>query len=489
MKKTPSLLLLTCLLAALPGLAFAMPSVYPTGTTIYKPDKCWNGFTVIPALDGNIDGNTLIDMNGNVVKVWKGIRGFPARVLPGGHVLGYVGSRPNHQDDTALVQADWNGNIVWKFDRWEEIRDPGKPPFWSARQHHDYQREGNPVGYYAPGQEPKVRDGKTLVLAHSNVIKPAISDKLLEDDVIYEVTWDGKIVWEWRASDHFDELGFDEAARNAIHRDPVWGEKRGAGDWAHINSMSLLGPNKWFDGGDKRFHPDNIIVDGRQINTIWIIDRKSGKIVWKVGPDYTATPELRKLGQIIGQHHAHLIPKGLPGAGNILVFDNGGSAGYGAPNPGAVKGVSNAVRASSRVLEFDPITLEIVWEYSARTSGYEAFKFFSHYISSAQRLPNGNTLIDEGADGRIFEVTPAHEIVWEYVVPFTDSEDPTRNRTYRAYRVPYEWVPQVARPAETAVIPPSNSQFRVSASTAVPLSAKAAPAVGEKEGEGQLSHY
>ena len=60
---------------------------------------------------------TLIDMNGNVVKQWKGISGFPARILPGGYLMGYIGTRPMHQDSTALVQADWNDNIVWKFDQ------------------------------------------------------------------------------------------------------------------------------------------------------------------------------------------------------------------------------------------------------------------------------------------------------------------------------------------------------------------------------------
>jgi hypothetical protein len=224
--------------------------------------------------------------------------------------------------------------------------------------------------------------------------------------------------------------------------------------------MSVLGPNRFYDQGDKRFHPDNIIVDARQLNIIWIIDKRTGRIVWKVGPDYAATPELRKLGQIIGQHHAHMIPKGLPGAGNIMVFDNGGAAGYGSPNPGSITGAGNAIRPNSRVLEFDPITLEIVWQYSSQTSGLDMTSFFSHYISSAQRLPNGNTLIDEGADGRVFEVTPEREIVWEYVSPFFSDMKELQNGVYRAYRVPYEWVPQAPKPVERAVVPIPNSQMR-----------------------------
>lgn len=448
-----------CLPAFLAAMVYAGYTVYPTGTTIYRPDKCWNGFTVFPI---KVTGEaTLIDMNGNVVKQWKGISGFPPKILPGGYLIGYVGTRPLHQDSTTLVQVDWNDNIVWKFDRAEEIKDPDKAPYWSSRQHHDFQREGNPVGYYVPGMEPKIQNGNTIILAHKDVNNPRISGKLLEDDYIYEVTWDGKIIWEWLASDHFDELDFDEAAQNAIYRNPNWNSMRGAADWAHINSMSVLGPNKYYDQGDQRFHPENIIVDGRQINIIWIIDKKTGKIVWKVGPDYTATPGLRKLGQIIGQHHAHMIPKGLPGAGNILVFDNGGAGGYGPPNPGSAAGVGNAIRANSRVIEFNPVTLEIVWQYLPATAGFGATSFFSHYISSAQRLPNGNTLIDEGADGRIFEVTPEHEIVWEYVSPFFADPKETQNGVYRAYRVPYEWVPQAGKPVEKAVIPIPNSKMRV----------------------------
>ena len=114
--------------------------------------------------------------------------------------------------------------------------------------------------------------------------------------------------------------------------------------------------------------------------------------MWQLGPDYDTTPELRELGWIVGQHHAHIIPKGLPGAGNLLVFDNGGSAGYGLPNPGALTGIDNAKRDYSRVLEIDPTTLKIVWQYTPAEAGYiipvNSYGFFSPLISSAQRLPN-----------------------------------------------------------------------------------------------------
>ena len=468
-RRRPPFELVLCVLVLAPATPFAFPSVYPTGTTIYRPDKAWNGYTIHP----NPQGAILIDMNGNIVKQWKGLAGGaasgPDRILPGGFVIGGRGARGDpHLEVRELVQLDWDGKVVWRFDRYEEIKDSGKEPIWMSRQHHDYQREGTPAGYYVPGMDPFVTKGNTLILSHKNLKNPKITDKLLVDDVVYEVTWDGKIVWEWIFSDHFDELGFSEEAKNTLYRHPGWSEQRQSADWLHVNSMAALGPNKWYEAGDLRFHPDNIIWSARAANIIGITDKKTGKIVWRVGPDYTATPALRQLGQIVGQHHPHMIPKGLPGAGNILVFDNGGGAGYGAPNPISLTGQGNAQRDYSRVIEFDPVTLKIIWEYSAATAGYRVpqhgYRFYSPIISSAQRLPNGNTLITEGTDGRVFEVTRELEIVWEYVTPFFFVPNPKfmpTQQIYRAYRVPYEWVPQLLKPVEKAVIPPDNSRFRI----------------------------
>ncbi|MBI2853898.1 MAG: aryl-sulfate sulfotransferase [Chloroflexi bacterium] len=445
-------------------------TVYPTGTTIYDPEKCWNGYTIFQPImfERTSPGATLIDMNGNIINQWKGLDGFPNKVLPGGHVMGNTKMRnPRHgfQDMVDLVQVDWEGNIVWKFDRYEFIQDPEEKPTWMLRQHHDYQREGNPVGYYVPRSDALIDRGNTLILSHKNLKNSKICEKLLLDDTIIEVTWEGKIVWEWLCSDHIDEMGFSEEAKNAMARNPgVRDVGGGMGDWMHVNSMSTLGPNRWFDTGDERFHPDNIIWDSRQTNIIAITDKKTGKIVWQVGPDYRATEALQKLGQIIGQHHAHMIPRGLPGEGNILVYDNGGWAGYGAPNPGAPTGIDNALRDYSRVLEFDPVTLEIIWQCTPKEAGFviplNAYMFYSGFISSAQRLPNGSTLITEGAGGRIFEVTREHEIVWEYISPYKGNQY-NMNMVYRAYRLPYEWIPQIARPEERAIPHLNNNRFRV----------------------------
>lgn len=364
------------------------------------------------------------------------------------------------------MQVDYDGNIVWKFDHTELIADPGKEPTWQARQHHDYQREGNTVGYYYPGGETKTDSGNTIILTHENVYNHEISDKKLIDDKIIEVDWEGNILWSWRASDHFEEFDFDEAAKNVLFRNPGLHGEAG-GDWMHINCVSVLGENKWYDAGDERFHPDNLIFDARNANILAIISKKTGEIVWQIGPDFSKTKELRKLGWIIGQHHFHMIPKGLPGEGNLLVFDNGGEGGYGNPNPSAPTGNNNAHRDYSRVLEFDPITLEIIWQYTPLEAGNllftDASKFYSSYISSAQRLPNGNTLITEGSDGHLIEVTPEHEIVWEYVNPYFKNIGGNfkMNMVYRAYRTPYEWVPQATHAEEVSIEPLDVETFRV----------------------------
>ncbi|MCF8146742.1 MAG: aryl-sulfate sulfotransferase [Deltaproteobacteria bacterium] len=455
------------------------PSIYPTGTTIYDPSECWSGYTIFQAKEL---GALLIDMNGTEVKLWKGLHGLPNKMLPGGHVLGASGERNTRygmQDFIDVVQVDWEGKVVWRFDRHEYIEDPGEAPQWMARHHHDFQREGNPVGYYAPGMDPLTTNGNTLVLCHKNVRNPDISDKLLLDDVFLEVDWAGGIVWEWVLNEHFREFDWSEEARNILYRNPNL--RNCGGDWMHVNSMSALGPNKWFDAGDGRFHPENIIWSARESNIIAVTDKKSGKIVWKIGPEYNTSPALKKLGWIIGKHHAHLIPRGLPGEGNLLVFDNGGWAGYGAPNPGAPTGIKNALRDYSRVLEIDPITLEILWQYTPAEAGYrmpmDANRFYSPFVSSAQRLPNGNTLITEGSGGRLIEVTPDHRIVWEYISPHF-GQFARFNMIYRAYRLPYEWVPQLAAPKEIPVEPVNISTFRMpGAATPGPVEVTQVPGV------------
>ena len=137
------------------------PSVHPTGVTLFNLDKSWPGYTLYQAAD---HGAVLIDPVGREVQVWKGLHGFPNKLLPGGQVFGSTGARNpqfGFQDQVDLAQVDFDGRVVWKYEGTEEVKDPGEVPGWQARAHHDFQREGSPTGYYAPGQDPKTTGGKT----------------------------------------------------------------------------------------------------------------------------------------------------------------------------------------------------------------------------------------------------------------------------------------------------------------------------------------
>lgn len=442
--------------------ALAIPSVYPTGTTIYDPARAYNSYVLFAGQDKKTH---LIDLNGNVVHEWN-YNGFPPVFIDPalnngklGHVLvqlaGETGGRVNATAQS-IGEVDWNGKIVWQWggagaqDAYASSDTTTDASGYGTRvrQHHDWRRLPN---------------GNTIILVNYVIpVKGWNAEKLLEDG-IYEVNPNGEVVWEWAAFEHLDELGFSESSLNILRNSLTRNDKTLPFDYLHFNNLSVVGPNKWYDAGDQRFHPDNLLFDAREANIIGIIDKKTGKIVWRIGPDYP--PSIgqfkvpRPVDQISGQHDAHIIPKGLPGEGNLLVFDNQGAAGYPPANIGT--------QPRSRVLEIDPIKKEIVWQYTGADSGKPGYSFYSSYISSARRLPNGNTLVDEGMNGRLFQITGKGEIVWEYISPYFSTpraEDPqpfSSNTVYRAQPVPYDWVPVGTPRSEKPVKAPDPSQFRV----------------------------
>lgn len=84
MKRSTIVALAALAFFAVPNLTSAMPTIYPRGTTIYDPEKCWNGYTVI-SMNGNnkeMGGSYLVDMNGNVVHEWRNLFGMPVKFSP-----------------------------------------------------------------------------------------------------------------------------------------------------------------------------------------------------------------------------------------------------------------------------------------------------------------------------------------------------------------------------------------------------------------------
>jgi hypothetical protein len=429
------------------------PSVFPTGVTIYDPEKAYNCYVLF---DGRDDRGHLIDMNGNVVKSYP-YSGWPIEMIDPaehdgkkGHVLGQ--KEPDAFNNENVIEMDWDGNIVWE---WGKDAPGGK-----AGQDHDLARLPN---------------GNTLILGYFPRVVPEISDEPVLDQNIYEVTPQGELVWQWSAIDHREQLGIAPEDIGLLLDPKVRNRRTGL---LALNNMHPLGPNKWHRAGDERFHPDNLMIDSRDGNFIAIVAKSTGDIVWLTGPSYPGSQDMSKrkftgavprpLDQTCGQHDAHLIPDGCPGAGNILLFDNGGYSGW--------PPVYHFLWQATRILEIDPNTRDIVWQYDASSSGDQVWTFFSYFMGGVRRLPNGNTLICETIHGRIFQVTPEGEIVWEYVCPIfvgperKEGEDVNlvtwmhqgkRNWMYRAQPIPYDWVPEGTGRSENAVIAPDNASYRV----------------------------
>jgi len=156
---------------------------------------------------------------------------------------------------------------------------------------------------------------------------------------------------------------------------PSSAEFEGLYDYDHLNTVAVL-PDTPLGRRDGRFAAGNIMTCLRNNNLIVILDGNMKRVQWAWGRDELDLPHMPTMLE----------------NGHILVFDNGN------------------IRKWSRVIEVDPVTDKIVWEYKADPPE----DFYSGQRGSAQRLPNGNTLICESSKGRAFEITPEGEIVWDY---------------------------------------------------------------------------
>ena len=416
MKVITSLILLTTLVAS----EFAIAqTIFPTGTTIYDPDEAYSSYILIS--DHSSAGNhphskvreemsedfpddiRLIDMNGNVIHIWKVAPFFNkrSRLLQNGNLV-CVGP------DRTILEYDWDGNIVWSHQGIGSVND-----LRILANNHRLLNAHEPM---PPEFQAKVKDVE--ISPWWGVRKRGSGEKQLSAD-IYEINLEGEIVWEWHAYNHLDVNRFSPATPE--------------GDWLHVNSIAPLPENKWYDAGDARFRPGNIIVNTRNIDSIYIIDKETKEVVWSATHTYK--------GGMAHCHEPEMIEKGLPGAGNIIFFDNGLFTRH------------RTHTGQSFVIELNPISQEIEWLYE--TKGYANIKFFSKTMGSQKRLPNGNTYIAEDNKGRLFQVKPDGEIVWEFV---------NRGGTTRPSVIPYDFTPQLrkmSKPQELKVTPPNNLEWHL----------------------------
>ncbi|MFH1867614.1 MAG: arylsulfotransferase family protein [Candidatus Omnitrophota bacterium] len=235
----------------------------------------------------------------------------------------------------------------------------------------------------------------------------------VEFDIIVELDQNGDELARWSA---WENLEYIKQFHNPILLDKTGGkieriflekhsEFGGDYDYHHLNSIQALPENPLAE--DKRFQKGNWLISLRNLSLVLILDKDTKKVAWSLGPE-----------EVEWQHMPRMLS-----SGNILIFDNGKSK-----------------RRYSRVIELNPATKEIVWEY--RADPPESFLCISK--GSAQRLPNGNTLIADSQNGRAFEVTKEKEIVWEWYNPRFDKEG-KRETIGRIIRYPRDMIDKILK--------------------------------------------
>jgi hypothetical protein len=417
------------------------------GVTINSP-KAFQGYTLVAPFTSK--KSQLINMQGEIVRTWNAA-GNPAScayLLENGGLLrpcslgleaesfrglSAVGGR--------IQEFNSSGERVWDFKFHNDKRIP----------HHDIVRmpNGNILMI--------VWDQKTSLEAIDAGRRPSsVGARLLSDSLI-EIKPSGKtagtIVWEWHLWDHLvqdydkQKANYAKVGEHPELVDINFGEdvtgayaaKRGGADklrsigYIASNAKKTGGPNAdWthFNGIDYNADLDQVLISVHNFSEFWVIDHstttaqaashkggkagKGGDLLYRWGNPRAYGGGAKKDQMLFAQHNAHWIPKGLPGAGNILVFNNGTGRPEGAYS--SVDEIAPPVDGQGQhtFMSGTPFGPERPsWSYCAPDKG----GFYSSFISGAQRLPNGNTLICSGVNGVLFEVTPEKEIVWKYVNP------------------------------------------------------------------------
>lgn len=253
--------IITLYLMSISLTANAIPMAIKNATTLYDPAKAWSSYILFASEDMK---TYLIDMMGNEINSWP-YYGFPAWPVTGENsakILVQLATIKNNSSDyghgsgmsnVSVGEVNWQGEVVWQYG--SEI-DP-------VHQHHEIQR---------------LPDGNTLIL-RDREMRIAGWDHDIIDNYINIISPEGKRVWHWSIADHFDKLGFNSEQQKMMKDSSLV-------NLFHINTAIPLGKNKWYDSGDKRFAPDNILINSRNANLAVIICRKTGEIVWRLGPNF-----------------------------------------------------------------------------------------------------------------------------------------------------------------------------------------------------------
>jgi hypothetical protein len=185
------------------------------------------------------------------------------------------------------------------------------------------------------------------------------------------LNWKSEVIWEWSLVDHLEDLKYIPGTINEF-------------ELGHSNSI------RYVDLNPINFKPA-LLVSIRNLSRIVLIEIESKKILW-----------MSPKNLLSFQHDATIVE-----GGNIMIFDNG----------------LDINRLSSRVIEIDPRTNNIIWEYGLSAPMVPV-------MGSAQRLQNGNTLISTGIFGQVFQIDRNKKINWNYILPPISSSKLIQNENY-----------------------------------------------------------
>ena len=338
------------------------------GVTIHDPSRAHGGYTLYAS--GHAQKALLTSMTGDVLHEWH----LPFSVVwddtadvkeprPDSHIYyDKVVLYPNGDLLAIYVAA---GDTPWGYGLVKMDKDSKLIWKYLQRVHHDVDVASDGSIYTLTHE---FRD--TIIRPWRHLAPPRV------DDFVVVLSPDGEERKKVSVIDAF------VASPYALMVNTVaWYSQ---GDFTHTNSVKAVDEQAAENLSGVPGH--QVLLSMRELGAIGLLDLDEEVFTWALR------------GPWLGQHDPDLLPNG-----NMLLFDNFGHFGEG---------------GISRVIEFNPKTFEFVWSYT----GDEDRPFYSPLRSSQERLPNGNTLITESDGGRLFEVTPDGEIVWEYINPVRGGE-------------------------------------------------------------------
>ncbi|MBW9269570.1 MAG: DUF1566 domain-containing protein [Candidatus Thiodiazotropha sp. (ex. Lucinisca nassula)] len=371
------------------------------------------GYTLYARLDSTT--TYLMDNDGNPVHSWASDYrpGNAIYLLEDGSLL-HTGNLANSRFDAGgaggIVQTiDWNGDVTWEYTYSSTTH----------LQHHDVEMLPNGnllmIAWQYKSEAQALQAGRDPAL---------LSEGALWPDSIIEVepggNNSGTIVWQWHIWDHLVQ-DYDASKSNygvvADHPELIDLNFaiNSSADWTHINSV------------DYNAELDQILLTVHNFSEVWVIDHstttaeaaghsggasgKGGDLLYRWGNPQAYDAGTAAEQMLFVPHDGEWIEAGYPGAGNIIIFNNG---------VGRLEGNYSSIDEITPPLEADnSYTLASGAAYgpSGLTWGYTAeipTDFYARNISGQQRLSNGNTLICDGPSANFFEVTEAGETVWEY---------------------------------------------------------------------------